>query len=250
MTTKTYIIRDKFPIHELLLKTNIKKQTVFVDENSLNSLSKNSSLAYILLKKELEKESLFMRKFDWKRKKYKSSDIFIFYNNYLKFGNLTCEYCLKDLAMEDVSFDHYIPASKGGSNHFSNINISCEKCNNLKKNIHPLIFPNIMKKFIVFVRQDSYKKTKYQLANEKFFRYLFFGKEIPKQELVNFLNIDKNYSIRSKVKGLKILLNQKDSVYYKKELGTLYKRIIPYARVRKLELTKLVERKMQVFLKT
>lgn len=40
-----------------------------------------------------------------------------------------CKYCFKKLKPEEVTFDHVIPASKGGKENIDNLVIACFHCN-------------------------------------------------------------------------------------------------------------------------
>ncbi|MDO9512072.1 MAG: HNH endonuclease [Bacteroidales bacterium] len=42
--------------------------------------------------------------------------------------------CIICGSQEKIEFDHIIPFSKGGSNTYRNIQITCEKCNREKSN--------------------------------------------------------------------------------------------------------------------
>ena len=43
-----------------------------------------------------------------------------------------CKYCGYKLRLEDITFDHVLPLSKGGENNVENLVISCSNCNHLK----------------------------------------------------------------------------------------------------------------------
>ena len=44
----------------------------------------------------------------------------------------TCQYCSEKLAYQDVTIDHVVPKSRGGKNSWSNLVVSCKKCNQEK----------------------------------------------------------------------------------------------------------------------
>lgn len=43
--------------------------------------------------------------------------------------NFTCQYCGRKSPEIILEIDHYVPVSKGGSNHFDNLKTSCRECN-------------------------------------------------------------------------------------------------------------------------
>lgn len=45
-----------------------------------------------------------------------------------------CYYCKKQITMAEMTIDHLIPKSKGGTNHISNLVPCCEPCNQKKAN--------------------------------------------------------------------------------------------------------------------
>lgn len=51
-----------------------------------------------------------------------------------------CYLCGKPVKYDNFSIDHFIPKSKGGSNHYSNLYPTHKKCNHLKKD-HIIDFP-------------------------------------------------------------------------------------------------------------
>lgn len=44
----------------------------------------------------------------------------------------TCHYCTDSLPLKQVTLDHVIPLSKGGTNDDENLVLSCLKCNGAK----------------------------------------------------------------------------------------------------------------------
>jgi 5-methylcytosine-specific restriction endonuclease McrA len=48
-----------------------------------------------------------------------------------KYGN-KCQICGKELSRGEITIDHIVPLSKGGSDEFSNCQIACFECNQLK----------------------------------------------------------------------------------------------------------------------
>jgi 5-methylcytosine-specific restriction endonuclease McrA len=49
----------------------------------------------------------------------------------------TCQYCVKKLAIKDLTIDHILPKSRGGKNSWENLTTSCKKCNQKKANRTP-----------------------------------------------------------------------------------------------------------------
>lgn len=48
-----------------------------------------------------------------------------------------CFYCRAELLDDEITFDHFVPRSKGGENTVENFRISCQPCNNRKGDRHP-----------------------------------------------------------------------------------------------------------------
>lgn len=72
-----------------------------------------------------------------------------------KMYGYVCQYCLNKFSLPDLTIDHIIPKSKGGSNEHDNLILSCFSCNTKKSsntpwfNIKgeapkPLTMPNLM----------------------------------------------------------------------------------------------------------
>ena len=51
--------------------------------------------------------------------------------------NKKCFYCGKSLKFRQITLDHYLPKSKGGTKEVFNLVLSCRKCNRLKGNRVP-----------------------------------------------------------------------------------------------------------------
>jgi 5-methylcytosine-specific restriction endonuclease McrA len=51
--------------------------------------------------------------------------------------NYTCQYCRKEFATQDLTFDHVVPASQGGTRSWDNIVTCCLNCNRKKANQTP-----------------------------------------------------------------------------------------------------------------
>jgi hypothetical protein len=54
-----------------------------------------------------------------------------------KITNFTCQICHNQFNYKELTREHIIPRSAGGSNDLSNITLTCVKCNNKKASITP-----------------------------------------------------------------------------------------------------------------
>lgn len=64
--------------------------------------------------------------------------------NILVRDKFSCQYCGTKLTLDDLTFDHVIPRSKGGQTNFANIVSACVSCNARKANkshMKPMIEP-------------------------------------------------------------------------------------------------------------
>jgi 5-methylcytosine-specific restriction endonuclease McrA len=57
--------------------------------------------------------------------------------NVFKRDNGSCMYCGKKVTFDEFTFDHVIPRDQGGKSVWTNIVISCFKCNSKKRNRTP-----------------------------------------------------------------------------------------------------------------
>jgi len=61
-------------------------------------------------------------------------------------GNAVCCYCdvpLKrygDTSWLGATLDHWMPVALGGSSELENLRLCCRRCNNLKADMHPLVW--------------------------------------------------------------------------------------------------------------
>jgi 5-methylcytosine-specific restriction endonuclease McrA len=59
-----------------------------------------------------------------------------------KAQNGQCQYCLQKVPLKESTLDHVKPKSKGGSDQLDNLVMSCDACNNAKKDLEePRAFP-------------------------------------------------------------------------------------------------------------
>ena len=61
---------------------------------------------------------------------------FLSRNNVIIRDGINCMYCNTELSLNDMTIDHIIPRSKGGSNTLVNLTISCTSCNTERGNLH------------------------------------------------------------------------------------------------------------------
>jgi 5-methylcytosine-specific restriction endonuclease McrA len=72
-------------------------------------------------------------------KRYKKLDgfpAFTRYNIYLR-DEFVCQYCGDEFAVENLTFDHVIPRSRGGRTTWENVVAACAPCNHVKGNRTP-----------------------------------------------------------------------------------------------------------------
>jgi 5-methylcytosine-specific restriction endonuclease McrA len=50
-------------------------------------------------------------------------------------GKASCYYCAKALARQDVTMDHVVPISQGGTSTKGNVVPACKACNTLKRDL-------------------------------------------------------------------------------------------------------------------
>jgi len=58
----------------------------------------------------------------------------VYEDNIKRYGTLTCYLCLKPIKMQKEHLEHKTPLSRGGSNDYENLGISCSQCNIRKRN--------------------------------------------------------------------------------------------------------------------
>ena len=56
----------------------------------------------------------------------------VYEDNIKHYGTLTCYLCLKPISFGKDHLEHKIPLSRSGTNKYSNLGISCQRCNNRK----------------------------------------------------------------------------------------------------------------------
>lgn len=86
--------------------------------------------------------------------------------NIIRRDNSECQYCGCHVSRESVTIDHVIPKSRGGKHEWTNVVVSCKKCNAKKSNrtptetgISPRHIPVAPKRGLLFVEVvDEYHK--------------------------------------------------------------------------------------------
>lgn len=78
-----------------------------------------------------------------------------------------CFYCKKALLDSDITFDHYIPRSAGGSWELSNLRLACQPCNNRKGDSVPDENGVFIRKPREMTRRETWqlRKSKRELRN-------------------------------------------------------------------------------------
>ncbi len=62
-----------------------------------------------------------------KQKHNKKQQLIDLYGSY-------CWWCCQNIPQKNLTFDHLLPKSRGGSNSFENLRLSCFPCNNSRGN--------------------------------------------------------------------------------------------------------------------
>lgn len=69
-----------------------------------------------------------------------------------------CAICGKPVKYSKMTIDHVTPLSQGGTNEFSNLQLSCHSCNRLKNNFTADEFYALMAKILRYRRWQNLKK--------------------------------------------------------------------------------------------
>ena len=81
-----------------------------------------------------------------------------------------CQYCSKSFKVEDLTFDHVTPRSKGGKTIWENVVTSCRKCNTQKGN------RSLKKMGIQLLNSPTYQTVMNSKKLEECFHLTFFTK--------------------------------------------------------------------------
>lgn len=74
----------------------------------------------------------FLRALRSKRKAIKFSRMNVYVRDHQK-----CQYCSQHVPLEDTTYDHVLPRSRGGKTTWDNVVIACMSCNQKKSNLTP-----------------------------------------------------------------------------------------------------------------
>ena len=111
--------------------------------------------------------------------------------------NGKCYYCRIALRCDEATYDHIIPQSKGGSEHYDNFVVACDKCNKKRGTIDFGIFCNIVtsvEDLNEFVKEMNKPKVKILSVKKKKLQDLhndifIINKRIKKVKSINGLLI-------------------------------------------------------------
>lgn len=79
-----------------------------------------------------------------------------------------CFYCGKKLKFHQITLDHYIPVSKGGTNDIFNLVTCCKRCNKLKGDSLPEDYERvILELFLIAVEDDKIIGNDLNIDNKK-----------------------------------------------------------------------------------
>lgn len=73
-------------------------------------------------------------------------------------GNGRCAICGKPLKFDDMTIDHKIPLSRGGTNEFNNLQPACLTCNIMKGNLEVSEFFGKLKEIYKFSKRQRFHK--------------------------------------------------------------------------------------------
>jgi len=104
--------------------------------NWRGGLNKNKS--HVLNRKKAwrqnNREKIYKSNNEYQRRKNKTKLTIktiqlIYEDNIKKYGTLTCYLCMKSIPFGKDQLEHKTPLSRGGTNEYSNLAISCQHCN-------------------------------------------------------------------------------------------------------------------------
>ena len=95
------------------------------------------------------------------------------FNIFLR-DEFTCQYCQKQFAAKELTFDHVVPRCKGGKTSWVNVVAACQSCNTLKANrldMRPMKKPIVPS---VFQLQDAGRKFPPRHLHESWLDYCYW----------------------------------------------------------------------------
>lgn len=104
-----------------------------------------------------------------------------------KRDNYLCQYCGKDCSDGDISIDHIIPISAGGSESDDNLCVACYACNSKKRDMAPDEFKNQLK---ISKSKESNKNIENERDLSKLFEALYTSKLSGSQFSIVLLIVD------------------------------------------------------------
>lgn len=151
-----------------------------------------------------------------------------------------CYYCRKHLTQSETTYDHIIPQSEGGSEHYDNFVVACKKCNGTRGSISFELFCNLVtceedrEDFI-----NSVRSVKSRKMEEKRKENIIKNKKCI-ELMDNFKPISKKYQKSKKLIGLTTSLlhgiknNKKVSIEDKNRKMKIYnKRLVLLNKIKK-----------------
>lgn len=98
-----------------------------------------------------------------KRKQYSENQRKIIYQR----ADGRCQLCGRKIEFNDMTVDHIIPISKGGSNDMDNTEATCFPCNQFKSNIFPEEFAHRITEIFLFQMEKKYSnRLKWKIAHK------------------------------------------------------------------------------------
>lgn len=96
-----------------------------------------------------------------KRKVYSQKERALIYAK----ANGCCKICGRKLQYENMTLDHIMPLSMGGTDGLKNLQASCLICNRIKSNIAPSDFANSINRIFVYQMKKKHKnKLRWRIA--------------------------------------------------------------------------------------
>ena len=100
----------------------------------------------------------------------------------------TCQYCMKQFAYKDLTFDHVVPRRDGGKTHWENIVSACYDCNQEKAHYRTMK-PN----------REPHRPTYWELSNNR----KKFPISVPNADWVQYLNWESEVTVNGESENCK-----------------------------------------------